>query len=535
MVRTSIGLFAVYLLLLWASCFLALGQEPDHDNAPTLELKPKHVLKFKDRPTSFSFSRDGKRFAANDAGDSSRVWETHTWKQVGEFTDNDHASKSGYFYFIHSVRLSSDGRTLACATTASNEVHLLDVGSGKVLHQLDGFRASVAAKFSPDGKTIVSMDWTDGLKLWDVETGEDLGRFEAGRFATRSKRIHQFIFSPDGGMLAVAVADGVVHLLDVQNGKELRQFIPTDPALNWPAGLAFSPDGRYLAVGPSMQNHVTVWSVREGKPLWQLKWPTTRTDPAFVEPDPERQDGISALAFTGDSRSLIVACMDKRLRVWEMATGGLRYKAEHSVWVLATSPNSYLFATACGSADTREVSIWDSRNCVPSSPVVTVPALEQAWSKLDSHNAALAYQQMRDLVSAPKDALPLLDKHLPTTESVKASTLKTLIEQLDDDRFEVRTQAHKQLEEVQELAEPALRKALASEQPTETRRHIKELLAALEGTPTGDRLRHLRAVEVLEMIGSSEACRVLKRLGSGAPEAMLTLQAKAALERLNAN
>ena len=49
----------------------------------------------------------------------------------------------------------------------------------------------------------------------------------------------------------------------------------------------------------------------------------------------------------------------------------------------------------------------------------------------------------------------------------------------------------------------------------------------------GNSLRVLpRFVEVLEMIGSPETRRVLKRLAGGAPEASLTRQAKAALERL---
>ena len=48
-----------------------------------------------------------------------------------------------------------------------------------------------------------------------------------------------------------------------------------------------------------------------------------------------------------------------------------------------------------------------------------------------------------------------------------------------------------------------------------------------------ERLRPLRAIEALEHIGNSEAQELLKKLSQGAPEARLTQEAKASLERLS--
>jgi hypothetical protein len=45
-------------------------------------------------------------------------------------------------------------------------------------------------------------------------------------------------------------------------------------------------------------------------------------------------------------------------------------------------------------------------------------------------------------------------------------------------------------------------------------------------------LQRLRAIQVLEQIGSPEAARILKELAGGAPSAHETLEAKAASERL---
>jgi len=46
-------------------------------------------------------------------------------------------------------------------------------------------------------------------------------------------------------------------------------------------------------------------------------------------------------------------------------------------------------------------------------------------------------------------------------------------------------------------------------------------------------LRQLREIQVLEHIGTPEAQEVLKKLAQGAPEARLTQEAKAALDRLS--
>jgi hypothetical protein len=58
------------------------------------------------------------------------------------------------------------------------------------------------------------------------------------------------------------------------------------------------------------------------------------------------------------------------------------------------------------------------------------------------------------------------------------------------------------------------------------------LLNQLAGpTVTGEPLRTLRAIEVLEKIGTAEARQFLERLANGAPGDLITLEARAALGR----
>ena len=67
---------------------------------------------------------------------------------------------------------------------------------------------------------------------------------------------------------------------------------------------------------------------------------------------------------------------------------------------------------------------------------------------------------------------------------------------------------------------------------------MRRVLEGLESErwwqPSPEQARALRAVEVLEHVGTAEAKRVLETLAAGAAEARLTQEARASLRRLDA-
>jgi hypothetical protein len=81
----------------------------------------------------------------------------------------------------------------------------------------------------------------------------------------------------------------------------------------------------------------------------------------------------------------------------------------------------------------------------------------------------------------------------------------------------------------------ALRKTMKGHPSAEARRRLEQLINKQDlelVNPSPDHRRSVRAVEVLELAGTPEAQKVLKTLSQGAPEARLTQEAKASLERL---
>lgn len=142
---------------------------------------------------------------------------------------------------------------------------------------------------------------------------------------------------------------------------------------------------------------------------------------------------------------------------------------------------------------------------------------------------------MCPLIAAPADALALLRSHLKPVEGVDEKRIDRLIADLGSDAFAVREKATEGLRRLGELAEPALRKAMASRPTLEIRRRVQELLDEIvqhHWRPTPEILRQLRAIEVLERIGTAEARKLLEALAGGAAGARQTREAKAALQRL---
>ena len=164
---------------------------------------------------------------------------------------------------------------------------------------------------------------------------------------------------------------------------------------------------------------------------------------------------------------------------------------------------------------------------------------EELWTDLAADDAAQAGRALWTLAAAPKQAVSFLTKHLQTTAAdAQAALVKVpqLLRDLDDDAFLVREKAQAELARLGEAAEPALRLALTKSPSAEKHRRLEQLLKELEGNrtaPSGELLRELRAVEVLEQIGTAEARQELKALaGSAAADSLLVQAARAALDRL---
>jgi hypothetical protein len=159
--------------------------------------------------------------------------------------------------------------------------------------------------------------------------------------------------------------------------------------------------------------------------------------------------------------------------------------------------------------------------------------VEALWADLLGEDAGKAFQGVLRLSADPKQAAPFLAARLKPAEPVDPKKLSGWVADLDSKVFKARDRATAELTKLGDLALPVLLKALEGKNNLETQRRLEALLARLTvGELTADQVRLVRAVEALERAGTPEARQVLQTLASGAPGALPTRHAQAALDRL---
>jgi hypothetical protein len=165
---------------------------------------------------------------------------------------------------------------------------------------------------------------------------------------------------------------------------------------------------------------------------------------------------------------------------------------------------------------------------------LTKSDLDKLWSDLASGDAKIAFDAIKALVAAEGASVRYLKQHLKPRAEEKPERLHRLIRDLGSKADQTRQRASQELEKLGELAERPLRLVLFEGQPSNRlRSEIEDLLAKLAGRQlSAGELRTLRALEVLEAVGSQEAQKILQDLAKGAPAARETKEAQAALQRL---
>jgi WD40 repeat protein len=158
---------------------------------------------------------------------------------------------------VRPVALSPDGSWVAvgCLDQTVRVGRPSVAGPWRTL--MPGGRVTAVA-FGPDGSLAVATD--QAVLLWDSATGERRAALPHSR-----GEVHGLAFSPDGRTLAVANGFrrewGSVTLWDVP-GRAVVRTLPEVPALV--RAVAFSPDGAALAAG-DWTGAVRLWDVSDRK------------------------------------------------------------------------------------------------------------------------------------------------------------------------------------------------------------------------------------------------------------------------------
>jgi hypothetical protein len=253
--------------------------------------------------------------------------------------------------------------------------------------------------------------------------------------------------------------------------------------------LALSPDGKYLAAGEDAL--VRIWDLAAGKEVVQIR---------------DHPHRIVSLAFSRDGRWLASSCADITIRLWETASwkmAGLFRGHTGEAKGLVFSPDGRILAS--GSSDTS-ILLWDlsDRFARDRQAPLTRRQLDILWTEL-GEDATKARRAIWALARSSKESAPFLRERL-RARKVDPKRIDRLIADLDDDVFEVRVRATKELQSLGDAAGPAMRKALDRTKSLEVRDRLRRCLELLDPAEVEkQRLRRLRGLAALEYAGTSQA------------------------------
>lgn len=526
-------------------------------------------------------SGDGKLLVASPERFTSSSPRLLLWDLT---TGKERVVPEEHRHFVDAVAFAADGSKIATASQVEGYARVWDARTAKLLFALN--IDSLAAKKSggPRNRTTLNDGLafsTNGAELfvagqrWDLKEGKPIALKANDDFIFEQTNSYRAVMAPDGALAASFLNDHSLMFWAPENAKVVSTIEPPSKTFrgSWTA-LAFSPGGKFAATGklnPRVkgddetphEDSVYLWDIAAGKLVRKF-----RAAPGLV----------ARLSFSPDGETLAVVTLPTKLELWHLPTGRLLREmnlleadelprvfslptvafAPHGQWLafthqpgeivllethtareiltlrghhgyvssLAFSPDNRRLLT--GGRDTTAL-LWAILPDNPPLPAAWKDA-DKLWLDLGGAPPA-AYRIAWALMAHSDRGLEVLSKRLQPDRGASEKEINELIKNLASEKFAQREPALKRLKEIGTRSLPLLEKALKQAPNLETARRIQDLLKTVETSLTPEALRDLRGLQILEMIGTPEARKLLSEIAAGDPLAAKTQLARTALER----
>jgi WD40 repeat protein len=254
---------------------------------------------------------EGKLIAAGGKDRQVKLWDLSSSDPPKDVANHSKA--------VYSVAFSPDGKWLASCGEDDTRIKIWNVAEAKSFKELNAEdaddknqrRSIFCIAFSPDSKQLVSCGADRSLRLWDVESGKEVKRYEAVEYFVyieKDKKVERtakqgasdsalycVTFSAGGVRIAAGGADKTIRIWDRASG-ELQSTI-TGHA-DYVYALQFVEGNHLMSCGH--MGHVYIWNTADGAASFHTKLPS------FAQSAGYAPDGARIAAACADSKAYIL-------------------------------------------------------------------------------------------------------------------------------------------------------------------------------------------------------------------------------------
>ncbi|WWC90888.1 uncharacterized protein L201_005825 [Kwoniella dendrophila CBS 6074] len=288
-----------------------------------LDVALVHTLEHETVVCCVKFSNDGK-YLATGCNRTAQIYDVKSGGRVTTLQD-EAANRTGDLY-IRSICFSPDGKFLATGAE-DRQIRIWDIKQKRIRHLLQGHMQEIySLDFSRDGRFLVSGSGDKSARIWDIEKGlcvfdlriEDFIHNEHGPI---DAGITSVALSPDGKLVAAGSLDTMVRVWNVQTGQQVERLKGHKDSVY---SVAFSPDGKCLVSG-SLDRTLRIWDLTGTKREAEILPPGSKDIQKNLGTCQSTLNGhkdyVLSVAISPDGQWVVSGSKDRSIQFWHIATG----------------------------------------------------------------------------------------------------------------------------------------------------------------------------------------------------------------------